>query len=835
MPRRRPRSPSFWLWLLIVVLALPIMAGLGAYAFVDPNDFKPRIAESVRAATGRDIALDGPIRIGFSATPTLQAERVRLSNPPGFSRPDMATLSKVEARLALWPLLRGRLEIVRLTLTEPDLLLETDASGQSNWRFAPMAKAAPASMAAAGSQAVAPHPSAPRFAVGDVRIVNGRLTWRDTQLGQSRVADIRQFTASAAGAMAPVSAAADLLVEGHVVVVTAETGPMEQLLGGEAVAGGWPLQIVARVEGARLAASGMLARPLEGRGYQMALDATAPDLGLLARALGRALPPLHDVSVSGKISDAAGAPTLSALVLRAGASDLASLWPGLGLERLEVTASSLSAPAKAAFDVVLAGTKLHGVGAITWPGGADLPAGTRVSIEASVAGAGALVSTKGNLILPASVELGVAARIADLSALQALAGRPLPALRDLQLEAILTDRDGDIANGVTLRNLKVTGPQGDVSGELAITLKPRVSLQGQLASSLLDLDVIRANLDAVPAALTPVPASLPASLPAASAAPVVAAVTPAPGPSAATDAQRVFSERTFDLSAWASFDADLRFALAQLRSGGVVYQDLTGRVELAQGRLSVDPFAGVSPGGRIEGRMSLDSRQAEPPMALAITAPALALKPLLTAFGLPDDVVGSIDLAADLTAAGASPHAIAATLSGRLGIAMTDGELDNRLLAALVDMLRVAKMPTELFTTGASRTKLRCFATRMDAQRGVATLSAFVLDTGRALVQGGGVINLGDEILGLHLRPLLRTGGGGVVLPIRVAGPMRRPNVALDSGGAIEGVAGRLAGNLAGLGRNPLAALGKALAGERGGDACGPALAAARSGRPAAK
>lgn len=142
MSRRRHGKSGLVLAVFLFLVALPLVGALAIYVFVDPNDFKPRIAEAVRAATGRDIGLDGPIRIGFTASPTLQAERVRLSNPPGFSRPDMATLAKVEAQLAFWPLLRGRLEIVRLVLTEPDLLLETDADGRSNWRFAPMAKAA---------------------------------------------------------------------------------------------------------------------------------------------------------------------------------------------------------------------------------------------------------------------------------------------------------------------------------------------------------------------------------------------------------------------------------------------------------------------------------------------------------------------------------------------------------------------------------------------------------------------------------------------------------------------------------------------------------------------
>ena len=830
MPRRRRGHIGWVLAVFLVLVGLPAVVALGIYVFVDPNGFKPRIAESVRAATGREIVLDGPIRIGFSATPTLQAERVRLSNPPGFSRPDMATLAKVEAQLALWPLLRGRLEIVRLTLTEPDLLLETDAKGQSNWRFAPMARA---SQQAAGGKvetpADVPHPSAPRFAVGDVRIVAGKLTWHDVRANQSRVAEIRRFAATSAGPMAPVSASADLVVEGHEVAVSAETGPMEQLLGGEALAPGWPLQVVARVEGARLSASGSMERPLEGRGYQLTLDATAPDLALLAKAIGRDLPALRDVSVTGRVSDPGGVPTASALVFRAGASDLDRLWPRLSLERLEVTADALDKPARAEFNGILGGTKMHGVATVALPPGLDFAAGVRLPVEASLEAAGAVVSTKGNLVLPQSVALGVAARIPDLAALDGLAGRSLPALHGLSLEAALTDRDGDLRDGVTLRNLKLSGPQGEIGGELAVALRPRVSVQGQLTAPMLDIDLIRADLAkagvaSVPAAVTAAPSPAPSSAPPASA--------PAP---VAAGARRVFSDNPVDLTALGRFDADLRFAVAQLRFGGVAYRDMAGRVELAQGRMVLDPFSGVSPGGRLEGRLSVDSRQAEPPISLALSAPGLAVKPLLAAFGLPDDATGSIEVAAELTAAGKSPHTVAASLSGKLGLAMVDGEIDNRLLSGLVDMLRVAKVPAEFFGATGSRTKLRCFATRLDAQRGVMAVSAFVLDTGRALVQGAGIVNLGDEILGLRLRPLLRTGGGGVVLPVRVAGPIRQPNVALDSGSAIEGIAGSLAGNIAGLSRNPLAALGQALAGERGGDACGPALAASRGARPGGK
>ncbi len=47
----------------------------------------------------------------------------------------MATAARVEARVELLPLLSRRVEIARVTLVRPDILLETDANGRGNWQF----------------------------------------------------------------------------------------------------------------------------------------------------------------------------------------------------------------------------------------------------------------------------------------------------------------------------------------------------------------------------------------------------------------------------------------------------------------------------------------------------------------------------------------------------------------------------------------------------------------------------------------------------------------------------------------------------------------------------
>ncbi len=86
-----------------------------------------------------------------------------------------------------------------------------------------------------------------------------------------------------------------------------------------------------------------------------------------------------------------------------------------------------------------------------------------------------------------------------------------------------------------------------------------------------------------------------------------------------------------------------------------------------------------------------------------------------------------------------------------------------------------------------------------------------VLDAGRLWLRGEGQANLGDEALDLHLRAALRVGPASAEVPIHVSGTLASPKV------EAERVSGRFSLSIAGA-ETP--------------DACGPALAAARGGRP---
>jgi AsmA protein len=824
MPRRRSRSTSIFLVIPLMLVALLALAGLAIFLFVDPNSFKPRIADAVRAATGRELALKGPITIALSLQPTLRASDVSFSNPPGFSRPQMATLSRVEAQLALWPLLQGRYEIIRLDLVEPDVSLETNAAGQTNWKMSPPAR--PAAAAPSGPPAAAPAAEAPRLEIATVKIEGGKLAWINAVTSVAQTIAIQDFEAKTIVANGPISAVANLSMADHKIALTAETGSLDRLLAPSPGAAPWPLQLVARVEGTRLSAAGSIDRPLDGRGYQLTLDANVPDLGAIGRLLGRTVPGLHDVALSAKISDASGLPVPTSIVAHAGTSDLGDITPGLTLDHLDVTAPGLDQPMHADIAGLLSGQKLHlvadlGPAAMLMPGSA-MPPGGRFPIDISAEAAGATVSAKGGIANPqglAGLDVAIAARVPDLAALSPLAGQPLPGLHNIALDMHVADGDGGYSKTILLRGLSLTGPDGDLAGDLTVGLQPRLSITGQLTGKKLDFDALL--IATSKAASTPAPVPAPA------------AAAPAAGP------RRVINDRPFNLKALSSADADLKLSVGEIRSSGVFYRDLSGHIGLDHGKLTLDPFAATLPGGKLDLRLMLDSTATPPKLILALSAPGLALKPLLTAMREPDDVTGTVELAADITAEGNSPHQLAATLSGKVGLVMPDGELDNVLLSGTVGaILRSANLPGELFS-GVARTKIRCAAIRLDAVHGQANVNAFVLDTARALVQGNGVINLDTEVLALRLRPMLRTGGPGIVVPIQVSGRLDAPTTKIDSGGALQGTATGIAtgllGGLAGLAKNPAAAVTNAFVGERGGDACGPAISAARGARPVLK
>ena len=77
----------------------------------------------------------GDIRLDIGFRPALVVEDVSFQNADWGSRPEMVMVKRFEVRVALIPLIGGDIRIKRLILVEPDILIETNAAGESNLKF----------------------------------------------------------------------------------------------------------------------------------------------------------------------------------------------------------------------------------------------------------------------------------------------------------------------------------------------------------------------------------------------------------------------------------------------------------------------------------------------------------------------------------------------------------------------------------------------------------------------------------------------------------------------------------------------------------------------------
>jgi len=786
------RSPRYNLYvsLSIAGVALVLVFALAGWA-LSPSSLKPKLVEAVYRATGRTLTISGRTGIELSLVPTISFEDVALSNPPGsdFSRPDMVKIGRVELSVGLLPLLEHRIEVSHVTLVKPDILLETDKDGHRNWVFEREKPAAAREASVQGaSMGSTETPTSPadreKLAVWfrEVDVQDGRVGWDDARAGEHLTAAIPRLTVTGP-AGGGVQATGGVTFQGHAIAVTARTGRAEF------DPPAWPVTVRLESGGATVTADGHIVRPMEGRGYSFALDASVPDPAEFAALLPRLpLKSLKGLTVRAQIEDSGGpVPALTSLAANLGSIDLSELANGVQLDDVTLRGQG-DEPMRVTARLSLDGddSGITGtIGNLAWlASGRSGP----VDLDLTWNAASARGSVKGTIEAPRRFEgfaLDVALNVPNPSLVMATAP---PALRALAFQAHLSDAPGPVP-------FTLTSNAGDLSGELAVTRTPRMRVEGRVVSKRLDLDML-AMPPATPAAGAGAPAGAPGDGPAG----------PAPNGPLIPDGKLPFGLIR-------AADANVTFALASVHAGGVEAGAVTAGLSMKDGVLRVDPFTVIAPDQRFGAGLTIDASAVPPAVHLTLDAPNLALGPVLTAFGLPQAATGTLEARADLTGVGDTPRALAASLNGRAGLAVQGGQLDAKLVNSWLERLRPLRID------GAGVTNLRCFALRADAKSGIVTVDPFALDTAALILEGSGDVDLAHETLSLRLRPRAKIGGTGFALPLRVSGPMRDPTAKVDlssSGLGGKGFAGLLLG-----GKDIMGAAG-------GGDPCPDALARAR-------
>ncbi|MBT6095648.1 MAG: AsmA family protein [Rhodospirillaceae bacterium] len=213
-------------WFIAVIVVVAVGGVFVVPSFMDWNQYKGMATEKVRELTGRELTIAGDVRIAVWPAPALVAEDITFSSLPGSHAPNLASIKAVEVRIALAPLIGGRVQVETVKLIEPIIELERLADGRANWDFnaaeTPDAESKPASSNQAENNAV--QSSKPDIVLDNFTIENGTLIYRDTATGNVEPVEKLNATISAASVQGPLESTGSLVIRGIPLSYSASLG-----------------------------------------------------------------------------------------------------------------------------------------------------------------------------------------------------------------------------------------------------------------------------------------------------------------------------------------------------------------------------------------------------------------------------------------------------------------------------------------------------------------------------------------------------------------------------------------------------------------------------------
>ncbi len=160
---------------------------LAAVMYFDPNDHKDRIIAKVEEETGRQLKLEGDIKLSYYPWLGLEVSGVTLGNAEGFGDAPFIHADVVALRIKTMPLFKKQYELDTLKLHGLEINLAKNKAGVSNWddlvdqEKDDLKKQEPIQLAA--------------VILGGVDIKNTRFTWDDQSTGQTfRISEMNMST-----------------------------------------------------------------------------------------------------------------------------------------------------------------------------------------------------------------------------------------------------------------------------------------------------------------------------------------------------------------------------------------------------------------------------------------------------------------------------------------------------------------------------------------------------------------------------------------------------------------------------------------------------------------
>jgi AsmA protein len=167
MPKLLKYSIFSLLVLIIILLIVP---------FLIPTDsYKGLLISEAKKATGRDLKIDGSIKLTFLPKPSVILTKLKILSLPEAQDPIILDIDEVSASLSIASLLTGKIVISSIELNKPVIKLETLSSGRGTWEFDKAASSGSAVKEVSSAEEVSKELP---FYVEKITIKNGQIEYR---------------------------------------------------------------------------------------------------------------------------------------------------------------------------------------------------------------------------------------------------------------------------------------------------------------------------------------------------------------------------------------------------------------------------------------------------------------------------------------------------------------------------------------------------------------------------------------------------------------------------------------------------------------------------------
>ncbi|MBT3700406.1 MAG: AsmA family protein [Alphaproteobacteria bacterium] len=510
-----------------------------------------------------------------------------------------------------------------------------------------------------------------------------------------------------------------------------------------------------------------------------------------------------DDSAAGEAGDAA-LPTVNLVELR----DINLTWKDgqsgdskvVKISKLTGEADSASSPL--AFDLVAALndsaiTAAGKLGPLAELADNDKPWPLDLTLKAG----GATIKVSGSIANPMAAS-GMALKLAisgnSVADLSALAGASLPPIGPYNISGNLK---GSPAN-ISLSGLAVKMGGSDLAGKVQVKVgKSKPVIAATLKSKLLNVDDFTGPKQEK-------------------------AAEAAPAKEGDGGEKRIFSADPLPLDALSSIDVAANIVIAKLMASGIVVQGIDLAANIKNGTADVNLKKGSVSGGALSARIKADGRKGKSGVTAKFKATDVDVGKMLKEMKVTDLLDAKVSTGADIKGKGTSVRAIMAGLNGNVDVVSTNAIVGSKYLDLIAADLLTALVPGG---DKKDETKVNCFINRFEIKNGIANNSAFLFDTARVVITGGGKINLQDETIELDYEPKPKDASLlSLAVPIQVRGTLAAPEAGPNTAAVAAGVAIAVVSTAI----NPLGLLIPLISG--GSDDKNPCVAAMKGGGKAA-